>query len=422
MPSLKPSLKPSSEPSLKPSSQPSSEPSPEPSAVPSLVPSSTPSLLPSLEPSLEPSSQPSTVPTSVPSLEPSYVPSSLPSLEPSLKPSSVPSLLPSVIPSSEPSNVPSLDPSSKPSSVPSLVPSLVPSSEPSLLPSLEPSSTSIPTSTPSLLPSPQPSVTPLKVVLSVEIRGTCDCDSGVASGVSNGLSNTQIPGAKVGNVETACTAKCASGAVIRGADDALALTFELSLFVEEVSLVPFDSNAAFAEIAESTESIVQQVAQDTGIELVPSPVVVASNDDTSLSSILPFDSTPRNFCMQVMNFKANSVFKMRPCESEIGNKRQKQLWSFDNTGQIRNKARPEWCMTWAGGKQKDLRLGLCDYSPRKTAKFKYDEAEKALFVENVINNKKFKIGFNTVTKYEKLRLYGLKSENYSVNSFVLLTS
>ena len=162
--------------------------------------------------------------------------------------------------------------------------------------------------------------------------------------------------------------------------------------------------------------------QGAGIELVPSPVVVASNDDTSLSSILPFDSTSRNFCMQVMNFKANSVFKMRPCEYEIGNKRQKQLWSFDNTGQIRNKARPEWCMTWAGGKQKDLRLGLCDYSPRKTAKFKYDEAEKALFVENVTNNKKFKIGFNTVTKYEKLRLYGLKSENYSANSFVLLTA
>ena len=262
-------------------------------------------------------------------------------------------------------------------------------------------------------------MTPFMVVLSLEVAGTCDCNSDVASGISDGITDSQVSGADIISVQTTCVGKCA-GDVTRGAGDLLEFSFELALRIDESSQIPNLRDAVITELAESTPDIVDQVAEDVGIELVVGSVIVASDDDMNISSTLPFDSTPRNFCVQVMNFKVNSVFKMRPCANETSNQRQKQLWSFDSTGKLRNKARPEWCMTWAGGKRKDLRLDLCENSTRKSSTFSYDESQSAIVVTNTENNKRFLVGFNTITKYEMLRLYGVNTQNQSVKSFTQL--
>jgi len=252
--------------------------------------------------------------------------------------------------------------------------------------------------------------------------------------MTRGLESTSlnsVSSVTILEVSVTCNEKCAPvgpgtvGQRRLAADDALIFTIGITYAVDEASFVLDDAIAEIeSEIEVSTIAVVQEVAEETGIELVPLPIVtvVTSAEITSLSSLRPFDSTSRKFCMQVMNFRVNSVFKMRPCQLKRGIVRQKQIWTFDNVGKFHNQARPEWCMTWAGGKRKDLRLDLCANSTRKTEKYKYEATDKAIIVENLKNKKKFKIGFNTETKYEKLRLYGLNSENLSVNSFVLLTS
>jgi len=276
-------------------------------------------------------------------------------------------------------------------------------------------------------------------VATQEVDGTCDCGSPAGVAIKEGFESTSlksVSGLTILDVTVTCAEKCApvgTGTVGQRrltADDALLFTIGITYAVDEASPeeIPFVLDDAIAEIeAEievSTIAVVQEVAEETGIELVPSPIVtvVTSAEITSLSSLRPFDSTSRKFCMQVMNFRVNSVFKMRPCQLKPGNVRQKQIWTVDNAGKFHNQARPEWCMTWAGGKRKDLRLDLCANSTRKTEKYKYEATDKAIIVENLKNKKKFKIGFNTETKYEPLRLYGLNSENLSVNSFVFLTS
>ena len=66
----------------------------------------------------------------------------------------------------------------------------------------------------------------------------------------------------------------------------------------------------------------------------------------------------------------------------------------------------------AGGKRKDLRLDLCKNSTRKSSTFSYDESQSAIVLTNAKNNKLFLAGFNTITKYEMFRLYGVKTQNH----------
>ena len=98
------------------------------------------------------------------------------------------------------------------------------------------------------------------------------------------------------------------------------------------------------------------------------------------------------------------------------------MWTFDHKGQLRNKQKPEWCVTWAGGKKKELRLDECDDNAtrrlQKTSSFEYVKSKKAIQVTNTENDKKFLIGFDPLTKYERLRLYGVNTENSAVHSFV----
>ncbi len=350
---------------------------------------------------------------------PSSHPSDLPSLDPSSEPSSVPSSNPTNLPSVVPSSVPSLEPSSMPSYGPTRPPSPSPTAHPTPFPSI--SHSFFPTSELSLCPSSNPSVIPFLAVLSLQVAGTCDCNSDVASGISDGIADSQISGADIISVQTTCVGKCVGG-VTRGAGDVLDFSFELTLRIDESSQIPNLRETVISELSDATTDIVDHVAEDVGIELVAGPATAASDDDMSLSSSVSFDSSYRNFCIQVMNFKVNSVFKMRPCENETGNQRQKQLWSFDSTGKLRNKARPEWCMTWAGGKRKDLRLDLCDSATRKSSTFSYDESQRAIVVTNAKNKKRFLVGFDTTTKYNMLRLYGFNTENQSVKSFKQMLS
>eukprot|EP00554_Chaetoceros_debilis_P000809 CAMPEP_0194095920 /NCGR_PEP_ID=MMETSP0149-20130528/57078_1 /TAXON_ID=122233 /ORGANISM="Chaetoceros debilis, Strain MM31A-1" /LENGTH=407 /DNA_ID=CAMNT_0038781881 /DNA_START=121 /DNA_END=1344 /DNA_ORIENTATION=- len=293
----------SSEPSLEPSLEPSSEPSKAPISLPSLDPSSVPSSEPSIEPLSDPSAVLSAMPSlmnwasSIPSSSPSSEPSTVPSLEPSFGPSSMPSSLPSDLLASGTSSGPSPVPSSNPTKLPSLVPSPslgptrppspspTPSSNPTKLPSLVPSPSLGPTRPPSpsptavsrfsLRPSIDPSVTPFMVVLSLEVVGTCNCSSDVASGISDGIVDSRISGADVVSVQTTCVGKCA-GDVTRGAGGVLELSFELSLRVDESSQIPNLREAVITQLADLTPDIVDQVAEDAGIELVTGSVIVAS--------------------------------------------------------------------------------------------------------------------------------------------------
>ena len=310
-------------------------------------------------------------------------------------------------------------PTPPPTQSPTARPTPSPTAHPTLSPSV--SHSSRPSKEHSLSPSSEPTVTPFKVVLDLEVAGTCDCNSDVASGVADGLVESQLSGVDVISVKTTCVGKCA-GDFIRGAGDVLEFSFELALRIDESSQIPNLRETVITELANATPDIVDQVSEDVGIELIAGSAIVKSDNDMSLSSTYPFDSSRRNFCIQVMNFKVNSVFKMRPCVYETSNQRQKQLWSFDSTGKLRNKARPEWCMTWNGGKRKDLRLDLCENAARKSSEFSYDDSQSAIVVTNTKNNKRFLIGFNTITKYEMLRLYGINTQNQSAHSFVQLLS
>lgn len=125
-----------------------------------------------------------------------------------------------------------------------------------------------------------------------------------------------------------------------------------------------------------------------------------------------FDSTSRDFCMQVMNFSQDRKFKMRPCSNKQSI-RSKQEWYFEPNGQLRNVAKPEWCASW---KPKDKSLGLskCDSNSPRTKRFSFNEYEHSLVVENELNGKIFRIGFNTRKKYDSMRLY--RSNNNMNNS------
>uniref|UniRef100_A0A7S3VF40 Ricin B lectin domain-containing protein n=1 Tax=Chaetoceros debilis TaxID=122233 RepID=A0A7S3VF40_9STRA len=381
---------------------------------------------------------------------------------PSASPSE--SSLPSILPSSVPSRVPSLEPSSEPSlELPITPPVLPPVSPPTKILTISP--VQIITSSPIKFPTfePTPSVIPpppagTSVSSVAKIENSCDCTVFTSSSFRTQL-NEQLQGSQIsgGDFEitgarlTNCIPQCSVPSVTtdralqegtRGAGDSVLLEIETLIVAEPGAVIPdvlpptlvqsikTTTNQVLEEKMPDIVTVAVKEIVDSGGIVVDVPVVgevvttslvettaaptsapTRSNNAKAIISDLKFDSTTRPFCLQAVNLRQNAGFKMRPC-----NNSNKQMWIFAND-KIQNAAKPKWCMAWKG-KVRELRVSECD-GTMKTDRFTYDNTAKALVVTNITNGKQFLIGFNPRLKYNWLNLYGIKSENPSVHSFLL---
>eukprot|EP00979_Chaetoceros_neogracilis_P003242 scaffold573_cov309-Chaetoceros_neogracile.AAC.1 len=191
-----------------------------------------------------------------------------------------------------------------------------------------------------------------------------------------------------------------------------------AVLVDEDSSPDIPTVQLLSAIQKYAVSIVKGVAGEAKIGFFNAGPMIAMSESMVFLSDLTFDSSSRNFCLVVEDIDMDAKFYMRPCGS-LTKQSNKKLWSFDHKGQIRNTNNPQWCMAWAGGKKKELWLEKCD-TTKKTASFEYVKSQKAIAVTNTKNDKKFLIGFNTVKKYGKLRLYGVNSKNTAVSSFLMM--
>eukprot|EP00979_Chaetoceros_neogracilis_P012979 scaffold3589_cov279-Chaetoceros_neogracile.AAC.1 len=221
----------------------------------------------------------------------------------------------------------------------------------------------------------------------VTLIGTCDCTNGVKESHLSHLADFNSSGYVIGiaRVSDCLNTTCADSNQ-RGLGDSMTYTIEgTAVLVDEDSSPHIPTVQLLSAIQKYAVSIVEGVAGEAKI---------------------------------VEDIDMDAKFYMRPCGS-LTKQSKKKLWSFDHKGQIRNTNNPQWCMAWAGGKKKELWLEKCD-TRRKTASFEYFKSQKAIAVTNTKNDKKFLIGFNTVKKYGKLRLYGVNSKNTAVSSFLMM--
>lgn len=127
-----------------------------------------------------------------------------------------------------------------------------------------------------------------------------------------------------------------------------------------------------------------------------------------IQSDFKFDDSVRSWCLQAINIRMNANLNVRPCED-----RKKQKWLFDD-GKLRLKEEPEFCIVNVRGKI--LKLGFCD--DRNIAEFSFDAAKGGVLALKR-STEKFYFGFNTVTKYESVRLYTDDSTNESISLWKL---
>eukprot|EP00979_Chaetoceros_neogracilis_P012553 scaffold3353_cov298-Chaetoceros_neogracile.AAC.4 len=255
----------------------------------------------------------------------------------------------------------------------------------------------------------------------VTLIGTCDCTNGVKESHISHLAGFYNSGYVIGiaRVSDCLTTTCAAESNQEGQGNSVMYTIEGTVvLVDKDSSTDISTVQLLSAIQKYAVSIVEEVAREAKIGFFNAGPIIAMSESMVFLSDLPFDSPPQNFCLAVKNIHMNAKFYMRPCGS-LTKQSNKKLWSFDHKGQIRNTNNPQWCMAWAGGKKKKLWLEKCD-TRRKTASFEYVKSQKAIVVTNTKNDKKFLIGFNTWKKYGKLRLYGVKSKNRSVSSFLMM--
>ena len=268
-----------------------------------------------------------------------------------------------------------------------------------------------------------PFISPESFTLQVTLIGTCDCTNGVKESHLSHLADFNSSGYLIGvaRVSDCLNTTCAESNQ-KGLGDSMAYTIEGTVvLVDEDSSPDISTVQVLSAIQKYAVSIVKVVAGEAKIGFFYAGPMIAMSESMVFVSDLTFDSSSRNFCLRVKEFNKNAIFHMRPCGSLTKQSSTKKVWSFDQKGQIRNTNKPQWCMAWAGGKKKELRLEKCDDNTRrKTASFEYVKSQKAITVTNTKNDKKFLIGFNTVTKYTKLRLYGPNSNNRAVRSFLMM--
>ena len=186
------------------------------------------------------------------------------------------------------------------------------------------------------------------------------------------------------------------------------------------------------DILEDVSGEVGEQVDDVILEEIDTVVIISTQNPTQsptfsgltaikIKSDFIFDSSSREFCMQVMNFGDDRKFKMRPC-SKKEQIRRKQEWFFEPDGQLRILAKPEWCASWRPN-DKSLGLTRCDddsHTNRRTTHFSYSAIENSLLVKNEKNGKSFRIGFNPRKKYDVMRLYrDTNTNNQSLYTFYL---
>ena len=333
-----------------------------------------------------------------------------------------------------------------PSQLPSEVPSQLPIKSPVLPPVLPPTKkptispvqiiTLSPIKVPTYEPTPPPAGTSVSSV--AKFDNSCDCAL-FTSSIFRNESNEQLQGSEIsgGDFEitevriTNCIPQClvTTGRALqegtREAGDSVLLEIKTTIVAEPGAVLPDVLPPSLVQsIKTTTKEVLEEKLPDIvtvavakivnsggTVVAVPFFVEIITNNARTITSDLKFDSTSRRFCLQAMNLNDNARFKMRPCRDS-----KKQIWIFAND-KIQNAAKPKWCMAWKG-KAKEVRLSECDGN-MKTVKFAYDYTAKALVVTNIMNGKRFLIGFNPRLKYNWLNLYGIKSKNPSVHSFLL---
>ena len=265
-----------------------------------------------------------------------------------------------------------------------------------------------------------PYVSPESFTLQVKLIGTCDCTNGVKESHLSHLAKFNSSGYVIGIARVSdCSNTTCAESNQKGLGDSMTYTIEgTAVLVDEDSSPDIPTVQLLSAIQKYAVSIVKGIAGEAKIGFFYAGPMIAMSESMVFVSDLTFDSSSRNFCLVVEDIDMEAKFYMRPCGS-LTKQSNKKLWSFDHKGQIRNTNNPQWCMAWAGGKKKELWLEKCD-TTRKTASFEYVKSQKAIAVTNTKNDKKFLIGFNTVKKYGKLRLYGVKSKNRSVSSFLMM--
>jgi len=265
-----------------------------------------------------------------------------------------------------------------------------------------------------------PYVSPESFTLQVTLIGTCDCTNGVKESHLSHLADFNSSGYVIGIARVSdCSNTTCAESNQKGLGDSMTYTIEgTAVLVDEDSSPDIPTVQLLSAIQKYAVSIVKGVAGEAKIGFFNAGPMIAMSESMVFLSDLTFDSSSRNFCLVVEDIDMDAKFYMRPCGS-LTKQSNKRLWSFDHKGQIRNTNNPQWCIAWAGGKKKELWLEKCD-TTKKTASFEYVKSQKAIAVTNTKNDKKFLIGFNTVKKYGKLRLYGVNSKNTAVSSFLMM--
>ena len=263
----------------------------------------------------------------------------------------------------------------------------------------------------------------------------CDCSGGQGTSTSCRVSDafmetTKISFGNILQVETSCTcttrndtasnagtkSRADAGTKAAGApadvvhDDAARATSIMTLR-SKIVIQPtdpsftVDSGTAFEPLLQVTSPISNSIADNLNFVIPDDNISVSFADGSAFVSSQVFDSTSRKFCIHVMNFRINSRLRMRPCITDPKkSSKRKQEWKIDSKGRMQNSTRDQWCVTWAGGKKRELRLDLCANSARKTTEFKYDANQTAIVVKNVLNGKRLLFGHGLKEKYLNIRL------------------
>jgi len=204
------------------------------------------------------------------------------------------------------------------------------------------------------------------------------------------------------------------------------MVFETVLKIQQSDpSVTFDPELMYYPLVQMASAISTGFA-DTMNFKIPEDSIVAEIADAGTtffsSQETSFDSSLREFCIHVMNFRKHSNIRMRPCKNPDKKKKKlwkkKQLWFIDSKGRMRNSAKKQWCVTWSGGKKRKLQLDLCESSAWKTTTFSYDADQMAIVVRNDLTGKKLLFGYGLKKKYGNIRLLPYNTKNYSAHSFL----
>jgi len=348
-------------------------------------------------------------------------PSSSPSVSvnPSVAPSNVPSV--SANPSVAPSNVPSI--SSNPSTAPSAGPSV--SAHPSTIPSNEPSTSMMPTS-----------ALPVDYAFSVSVSGTCQSTPEIEEKLLSIIYNS-VPSSLSSSGATFVIAKTES---ICATLESRQLTNQFSIdtlkILIKVDNIKLDVDSLVDAIekslvgktlspgvtADSIGSVEPSDAPSLQPSVLPSSSAPSQNPSSHLDKEFEIRSTfnkfdpARKWCLTAERkiLGSGSKIHVRPCGQSYNTKSENlQLWKRDEFGQIKL-AGPTAELYCIKSMSRTLTLASCSSSSGEEAlTFQLTGTE----IKQIRNKNLFLVGFDTLRKFSRLRLFKEASFNESLDKW-----